>query len=214
MIKLALAEDNDFLSHSIQERIAIFDNEYELKFRAVNGAELIGKLADNTNVDIVLMDIEMPEMNGIKATEIVKKQYPHIKVIMLTVFDDEQNIFDAICAGADGYLLKDSNPQQLNDAVTEILEGGAPMSPSIASKALRLLRNPGAIEGKQPEVDLSKREIEVLQQLATGLDYQKIADNLFISSGTVRKHIENIYRKLQVHNKVEAITKASKAGIL
>lgn len=214
MIKLALAEDNDFLSHSIQERIAIFDNEYELKFRAVNGAELIGKLADNTNVDIVLMDIEMPEMNGIKATEIVKKQYPHIKVIMLTIFDDEQNIFDAICAGADGYLLKDSNPQQLNDAVTEILEGGAPMSPSIASKALKLLRNPGTIESKQPEIGLSKRETEVLQQLATGLDYQKIANNLFISTGTVRKHIENIYRKLQVHNKVEAITKASKAGIL
>lgn len=214
MIKLALAEDNDFLSHSIQERIAIFDNEYELKFRAVNGAELIGKLADNTNVDIVLMDIEMPEMNGIKATEIVKKQYPHIKVIMLTIFDDEQNIFDAICAGADGYLLKDSNPQQLNDAVTEILEGGAPMSPRIASKALKLLRNPGTIESKQPEIGLSKRETEVLQQLATGLDYQKIANNLFISTGTVRKHIENIYRKLQVHNKVEAITKASKAGIL
>lgn len=214
MVRLALAEDNDFLAHSIQERISIFSENFDMKFRAVNGAELIGKLVDNATVDIVLMDIEMPEMNGIKATELVKKQYPHIKVVMLTVFDDEENIFNAICAGADGYLLKDSNPQQLYDAVSEILEGGAPMSPSIAKKALKMLRNPGQVENKSSDIELTKRELDVLQQLSTGLDYQKIADNLFISSGTVRKHIENIYRKLQVHNKVEAITKASKEGLI
>lgn len=214
MIRLALAEDNDFLAHSIQERIEIFSEDFNLKFRAVNGAELVGKLAENSTIDVILMDIEMPEMNGIKATELVKKQYPHIKVIMLTVFDDEENIFNSICAGADGYLLKDSNPQQLHDAILEILDGGAPMSPSVAKKALKLLRNPGIIEKKSSDVNLTKRELDVLNQLAAGLDYQKIADNLFISSGTVRKHIENIYRKLQVHNKVEAIFKANSEGLI
>lgn len=214
MIRLALAEDNDFLAHSIRERIEIFSEDFNLKFRAVNGAELVGKLAENSTIDVILMDIEMPEMNGVKATELVKKQYPHIKVIMLTVFDDEENIFNSICAGADGYLLKDSNPQQLHDAILEILDGGAPMSPSVAKKALKLLRNPGIIEKKSSDVNLTKRELDVLNQLAAGLDYQKIADNLFISSGTVRKHIENIYRKLQVHNKVEAIFKANSEGLI
>ena len=155
------------------------------------------------------MDIEMPEMNGIEATERVKNKYPHIKIIMLTVFDNDENIFNAIKVGADGYLLKEVNAKDLCQGIAETMNGGAAMNPSIALKTLKLLRNPIEFERKgADEIKLTTREIEVLEQLSKGLSYNVIADNLILSPGTVRKHIENIYGKLQVHNKIEAIEKA------
>ena len=152
----------------------------------------------------------MPVLNGIEATEIIKNKYPHIKIIMLTVFDNDENIFNAIKAGADGYLLKEIDAKSLHDGIIDTLNGGAAMNPSIALRTLKLLRNPIVIDSKQEQeyIKLTKREIEVLEQLSKGLSYNLIAENLILSKGTVRKHIENIYRKLQVHNKLEAVHKA------
>ncbi|MCB0270676.1 MAG: response regulator transcription factor, partial [Calditrichaeota bacterium] len=157
-----------------------------------------------------------PEMDGIEATAEIVAQYPHIKIIMLTVFDDEQRIFNAIQAGAMGYLLKDEPPQKLHESIKMIMDGGAPMSPTIAAKSLKLLRNPIRAESETTgeNFNLGKREVEVLEQLSQGLDYQKIAENLFISPATVRKHIENIYRKLQVNNKMRAVNKAIRHNII
>ena len=214
-LKIAIAEDNSFLAKAVIEKISFFEG-LSYKFKANNGAELIGKLEVNHNIDVILMDIQMPEMDGIKATEIIKNKYPHIKIIMLTVFDDDENIFNAIKAGANGYLLKEINAENLNKCIQEVVNGGAPMSPSIALKTLNLLRNPNEIKTVEDKekVALSKRETEILEHLSKGLNYNAIADNLIISSGTVRKHIENIYRKLQVHNKMEAVMKGKKHNLI
>jgi DNA-binding NarL/FixJ family response regulator len=214
-LKIAIAEDNHFLAKAVIEKLSFFD-DFNFKFKAVNGAELIGKLEVNHNIDVILMDIQMPELDGIKATEIIKNKYPQIKIIMLTVFDDDENVFKSILAGANGYLLKEINAESLHKSILEVMNGGAAMTPSIALKALNLLRNPLDVENKKEldNINLTKRETDVLLQLSKGLNYNLIAENLFISSGTVRKHIENIYRKLQVHNKMEAVQKAKKHKLI
>jgi len=215
-IKVAIAEDNDFLATSFEEKLKLFDNQIEFKFRGKNGNDLLKKLEENNNIDIILMDIEMPEMDGILTTEIVSQKYPQIKTIILTIFDDEEKIFKSIQSGAIGYLLKDEKPITILNGITMALEGGAPMSPIIAYKSLELLRNPNRIslENSKEDFALSKREIEVLEQLSQGLDYNEISENLFISPSTVRKHIENIYKKLHVNNKMKAVKKALKHNII
>ncbi|NNM23349.1 MAG: response regulator transcription factor [Flavobacteriaceae bacterium] len=214
-IKVAIVDDNSFLIHAIKEKLSFFD-EVQIKHTALNGSELLTRLEENHNLDIVLMDIEMPVLNGIETTRVVKQKYPQIKIIMLTAFDNDENIFNAIKAGADGYLLKEINPDELYQGLKETLDGGAAMNPSIALKTLKLLRNPESVENQieKEEISLSKREIEVLEQLSKGLSYTVIADNLFLSPSTVRKHIENIYRKLQVHSKIEAVQKARNHNII
>ncbi|MCB4809599.1 response regulator transcription factor [Tamlana sp. 62-3] len=214
-IKIAITDDNSFLIAAIKEKLSFFD-DLEFKFSAKHGADLLEKLDENRNIDLILMDIEMPVLNGIEATEAVKKKYPHIKIIMLTVFDNDEHIFNAIKAGADGYLLKEVNAKDLHDGILETLNGGAAMNPSIAMKTLKLLRNPLEIENQNQteDIKLTKREVEVLEQLSKGLSYNLIAENLFLSRGTVRKHIENIYKKLQVHNKLEAVQKAQKNNLI
>ncbi|MCB9363850.1 MAG: response regulator transcription factor [Flavobacteriales bacterium] len=216
MIRVAIAEDNGFLAKAVEEKISFFD-DLKFKFRGANGNEFIGKLEQDHNVDVILMDIQMPEKDGISTTEYVKNKFPHIKVLMLTVFDDDDNIFNAIQAGADGYLLKETNPDELHKAIIDVLEGGAAMTPSVALKTLNILRFPEKMTSDKvqlEEIKLSKRETEILEQLSKGLNYQQIADNLIISPATVRKHIENIYKKLQVHNKMEAVQKAMKHNII
>ena len=214
-VKIAIADDNSFLSKMIEEKLSFFD-ELQVKFLAIHGSDLLTKLGANHNIDVILMDIEMPVLNGIEATEIVKQKYPHIKIIMLTVFDNDEHIFNAIKAGADGYLLKEINAKELHKGILETLNGGAAMHPSIAMKTLKLLRNPVNFDHSEDQnrVKLTGREIEVLEQLSKGLSYHSIADNLILSTGTVRKHIENIYRKLQVHNKLEAVQKAIKNKLI
>jgi DNA-binding NarL/FixJ family response regulator len=219
MIRIALAEDNAFLAKSIQDKIALFPGELKFAFHAFNGRELLEKLGSDSNADVILMDIQMPEMDGIEATAQVSERFPQCRVIMLTVLDDEEHIFRAIQAGANGYLLKDESPQALLDGILGIMSGGAPMSAGIALKALKLLRNPlteDQLESSAPAPDfaLSRRETDVLTHLGKGFDYKQIAENLFISPATVRKHIENIYVKLQVHNKLEAVQKAKKHRII
>ncbi|RED47906.1 response regulator [Seonamhaeicola aphaedonensis] len=215
IIKVAIADDNNFLIKAVKEKLSFFD-DIKVSFTAIHGGDLLIKLEENHNLDLILMDIEMPVANGIQATEKVKQKYPHIKIIMLTVFDDDENIFNAIKAGADGYLLKEVNPKDLYQGINDTLSGGAAMNPSIAMKTLKLLRNPIDFENSQEceDITLTNREVEVLEQLSKGLSYNAIANNLILSTGTIRKHIENIYRKLQVHNKLEAVQKAKKNNLI
>ena len=214
-IKIAIVDDNTFLISAVKEKLSFF-KDLNVKFTAIHGNDLLAQLEENHQLDLILMDIEMPNLNGIEATELVKQKYPQIKIIMLTVFDNDENIFNAIKAGADGYLLKDVNAKVLYEGIIETINGGAAMNPSIAMKTLKLLRNPLAIENVQENdsVQLTKREVEVLEQLSKGLSYNLIAENLFLSGGTIRKHIENIYKKLQVHNKLQAVQKAKNNNLI
>ncbi|GGZ45629.1 response regulator [Mesonia mobilis] len=214
-IKIAIVDDNTFLIHAIKEKLSFFE-ELKFKFSATNGSQLLQQLEDNFHIDLILMDIEMPVLNGIESTQIIKQKYPHIKIVMLTAFDNDEHIFNAIKAGADGYLLKETNPQELYKGILETLNGGAAMNPSIALKTLKLLRNPTHIQNQkdQEEISLSKREVEVLENLSKGHSYTVIAEYLVLSPSTVRKHIENIYKKLQVHSKIEAVQKAKNNNII
>ncbi len=215
MIRLALADDNRLMQQTIVEKLSFYPATV-LKIMAGNGDDLLAKLEKNPRIDLILMDIEMPVMNGIDATFGVKQRFPHIKIIMLTVFDNDEHIFRAIKAGADGYLLKETSPEELHRAITETLNGGASMTPSIALKTLRMFREPVDFSktAENEAVKLTPRETEVLEQLGTGLKYAQIAANLNISTGTVRKHIENIYSKLQVGNKLEALRKAKDSNLI
>lgn len=209
-IKVALTEDNEFLAKSIRDKLSLFSNDLDLVFRACNGRDLLSRLKDNHQIDLILMDIEMPEMDGIMATAEVIQKYPDIKIIMLTVFDDDDKIFRSIQAGATGYLLKDETPGKVLEGIKMVMDGGAAMSPSIAVKILEQLRNPSETyyDNKAADLELTDRQVEILEQMSRGLSYKAIADQLFISPATVRKHIENIYEKLHVHNKVQAVQKA------
>jgi DNA-binding NarL/FixJ family response regulator len=214
-IRTAISDDNNFLIKSVKERLSFFE-DIVISFTAGSGLACMERLNEDRHIDIILMDIEMPGYNGIETTALVKQKYPQIKIIVLTVFDNDESIFNAIKAGADGYLLKDIAPQALYDAIVQTLQGGAVMTPSIAFKTLNLLRFPLAMQAETTDesVLLSPREIEVLEQLSTGLPYTSIAENLIVSPSTVRRHIENIYKKLQVHSKVEAITLARKKRLI
>jgi DNA-binding NarL/FixJ family response regulator len=215
MIKVILVEDNFFLQKALEEKLSNF-SDIVIKDTAQNGEEAIAILEKNHVVDLILMDIEMPVMNGIKATEIIKSKYPQIKIVMITVFDNDDNVFNAIKAGADGYLLKETKAEKIHQAIQETLAGGAVMSPSIALKTLQLLKNPRVFESSEATeiVELTTREIEVLEQLSKGLKNREIAENLFLSFFTVKKHIENIYRKLQAHNRIEMLQKAKQNKLL
>jgi DNA-binding NarL/FixJ family response regulator len=212
-IKIAIAEDNSFLLKAILEKLSFFE-DLEVKFHGYNGVEFLEKLEQDSNVHLILMDIEMPKMNGIETVAEITKKYPQIKIIMITVFDDDENIFRAIQAGANGYLLKEVDAKSLHQGILDTLEGGAAITPSVAMKALKLLRNPPNFEEPKEEINLTAREIEILEQTSKGLNYNQIGENLFISPKTVRKHIENIYGKLQVHSKLEAVQKAVKNRII
>jgi DNA-binding NarL/FixJ family response regulator len=212
-IKIALAEDNPQLAKATKEILSSFD-EVEVLFVASNGHELIQQLPTKIP-DIILMDINMPVMDGIEAARRVHHLFPAIKIVMLTIFDDSEKIFEAILAGATGYLLKDEKPGKILSAIEDAVEGGAPMSASIAIKALQLIRGKKLDNSTvSTEFNLSAREMEILELVAKGEYYHQIADKLFISPKTVRKHVENIYSKLQVHNKVEAIQLATKHNLL
>jgi DNA-binding NarL/FixJ family response regulator len=215
-INIAIAEDNDFLAKSLLEKLNMFSDKFNVVFRATNGGEIVEFAKTNDNFQVILMDIEMPKMDGIKATEIISRFNTETKIIILTVFDDDEKIFGAIKAGASGYLLKDESVDKIVDGINVVLEGGAPMSASIASKTLQLLRRTEKVEHiiSDEDFNLSKREIEILENLKLGLDYQQTAEKLFISPFTVRKHIENIYKKLQVNNKMQAVQKASAHNIV
>lgn len=160
--------------------------------------------------DIVLMDIEMPGMSGIEAVRIIKKELPHVQVLMQTVFEDEDRVFDSICAGASGYILKTHMNTRLIDAILEMQYGGSPMSPGVARKVLNKLREVKQISAPAdtPDYRLTPREKEVLTSLVNGLSYKMIGAKLFISYETVRSHVKNIYEKLHVASLTEVVAKA------
>mgnify|MGYP003683009539 CR=1 FL=1 len=213
--KIAIAEDNTFLANLLVEKLSFFKEDLQYVFRARDGKELVEKLAKNSEIDLVLMDIKMPNMNGIEATKILKKQFPAIKIVMITVFDDDENILQSIQSGANGYLLKEATADELHKGIIDVMNGGATMTPSIAMKTLKILQTANIQQYEvNEEIKLSKREKEVLEQLSKGFGYQLIAEKLFVSPATIRKHIENIYRKLQVHNKIQAVEKARRHRLL
>ncbi len=206
-MRVVIAEDNPLALQAIRQKLAL-QPHVQVKFSAAHGHELLTRLQRDSVVDVVLMDIQMPVMDGIAATREVKRLFPQIKILMLTTFDDDDKIFESILAGASGYLLKDESDEAIGRALTETAEGGAAMSPAIALKALNLIRQPLTPHAIHHDFGLTPRERAILEQLKNGLTYEAIGANLFISPGTVRKHIQHIYHKLQVNNKVEAVQKA------
>lgn len=153
---------------------------------------------------VVLMDIGLPGMSGIEGARIIKERFPFVDILMLTVYDDDEKIFRSICAGASGYILKNSEPSEIVQAVSEI-QTGAPMSASIARRVLSFVRRPSPPPSS--DLRLTPRESDILQYLVDGLSYKKIAEKLFISPLTVHTHIKRIYEKLQVHSRGEAVSR-------
>lgn len=211
-IRAGIVDDNTVLAAQLKENLSATDH-IEVVFTAVNGEEAISKLLHLPQLpEVILMDIEMPVMNGIEATAIITRE-TSIRILILTVFDTDDKVFEAIKAGAAGYLLKDSKPHRIITAIEDVLLGGAPMSPHIAAKTLELLRSKTATttaEAQPKDYNLSERETEILLLLTKGHSYQQIANDLFISHGTVRKHVENIYGKLHVNSKAQAVSMAHK----
>lgn len=172
--------------------------------------EALANLAEAPNV--LLCDIGLPGMSGIEGVQRLKQRFPALPIIMLTVYRDDEKIFESICAGASGYILKKATPQKILDAIVEVHEGGAPMSSEIAMKVLTAFRR--VVPPKQTDYELSKREEEILQELIEGNSYKTTADHLNISVHTVRFHIRSIYEKLHVHSKSEAVAKALKNRLM
>jgi DNA-binding NarL/FixJ family response regulator len=217
-IPIGIVDDKSQNRLSLAERIN-YSDDIEVVLMAVNGNDFLDQMKitpPDRHPAVVLMDIEMPGTNGIETVRIGKQLYPDVKFLMLTVFDDDDKIFEAIQAGAGGYLLKDEKVPVIIDCIEQLQEvGGAPMSPRIARKAFDLLmkaslpaKEAAGAEEKN-DYSLSGREIEVLKLLVDGFDYKAIAEKLFLSSHTVRKHIANIYHKLHVTSKAQAIKLAT-----
>ena len=209
MIKVTIIEDHpDF-----REGLAYLLNATE-GFECIDvfgsAEEAIESISEQT--EVVLQDIGLPGISGIESVALIKKKFPDIKIIMLTVFDDDDNILKAILAGADGYLLKKSSPQKILLALKEALSDGSPMTPSIAKKVIELFRN--YAPKKTEEFSLSKRECEVLELIVNGSNNKEVSEKLFISIETVRNHIRHIYEKLHVHSKSEAVVKAIREGLV
>jgi len=210
-IKVTIFEDNNSLRQSLYQLINGSDG-----FRCAGAFEDcldLMKNIEDTKPDVVLMDIEMPGINGIEAVGILKKKYPEMKILMQTIFEDNDKIFNSILAGASGYILKNTSPSRILDFIKETYEGGAPMSPSVATKVLKIVAEHSPF-AKSESFDLSDREKEILSCLVKGMSYKLIADACIISIDTVRGHIRNIYEKLHVHSKGEAVAKAIKSRIV
>lgn len=180
------------------------------KFMVVNAYSNCEEAIKNFNRDkpeIVLMDIELPGMNGIQGTKSIKEKYPHVEVIMVTVYEDSELVFEALKAGAAGYITKSANYLELLTALEEITRGGAPMSSRIARMVIDNFH-------VNPNSPLTKRETEILQLISEGKTYTQISEDLFISKETAKTHIKNIYSKLQVNSKSEAIAKANQEKLI
>jgi DNA-binding NarL/FixJ family response regulator len=213
-ITIAITDDRKALRQSIAQRL-VETGRINILFEAENGEDFLYKMANRKGFrlpQVVLMDIEMPLKNGIETVREAYLLYPDVNFLMLTVFDDDEKIFEAIKAGAVGYLLKEEKTEGIIRAIEEIIEfGGAPMSPRIARKTMNLLAKatPSVKEAIDTE-NLSERELQVLKLLVDGLDYKNIAEKLEISPNTIRKHIDNIYKKLHVTSRAQAVTIAVK----
>jgi DNA-binding NarL/FixJ family response regulator len=210
--RVLIYEDNNDLRLSLSQLLA-----------GTPGLELVGALGNcqqavadvaRLSPDVILMDIDMPGMSGIEGVRRIKAATPRVNVVMLTVFEDNNRVFEAICAGADGYLLKKTPPTKLLEAIGEVQHGGAPMTPAIARQVLRLFpRTRPVITAEESPANLSGREQEVLNLLVEGYSYKMIAADRGISIDTVRSHIKKIYEKLHVRSMTEAVSKALRQGL-
>jgi DNA-binding NarL/FixJ family response regulator len=210
--RVLIYEDNHLLRESIIQLLT-YSNDH-IVLGSFPNAQLVEKQVKDLNPDIVLMDIDMPGgMNGIEAVKRIRSFDRQIPVIMLTVFDDNTNVLDAINAGASGYLLKKHLSHHLHDAIREVLTGGAPMSPNVARMVIDSMHK-YPIAAPENSWQLTAREKEILAALAQGTGYKGVAAQYFISVDTVRTHIKNIYQKMQVHSQLEAVAKARDAGIV
>jgi len=210
-IEVVIIEDNrlfrktlvDFINHS---------SEMFCKNDFISCEDAIETMKSNEiDPSIILLDIGLPGMSGIEAIPILKSISPSAKIIMLTIQDDNESIFQAICNGASGYLLKDSSSDKISNAVKEVLNGGAPMNSSIAFKVLEMFKN---FIPERKDYNLSAREIQILQLLVEGLPKKIIADRLSISYHTVDSHLRKIYEKLKVHSASSAVAKALKENLI
>lgn len=211
-LKIAFYEDNDHLRQSLSALINLTPG-LELMGSYPHANDILSNLKNNLP-DVILMDIDMPGISGIDATQIIFQHYHDIKILILTVFDDDDRIFRAVCAGAVGYILKKSSPSVIIDAIFEAGAGGAPITPSVAVKILKLFKISNPAIPSSSDHNLSSREKEILQHLTKGLSYKMIADQCAISLDTVRYHIKNIYEKLHVHSMTEAVSKALKEKLI
>ena len=212
MINVAIVEDND----TIREGLSALVN-------GTTGYKSVGAYRDcesflakleTLDVNVVLMDIALPGMNGIEGVKEAKKLKSDIDILMLTIYEDSEKVFDALCAGACGYLVKKTPPSKLLEAIKDVYEGGSPMSSQIARQVITAFKESKDVKDESPDYKLSSREKEVITLLASGNNYQQIADQLFISVDTVRHHIKNIYKKLHVHTQSEAVAKAIRKKII
>lgn len=203
-IKVIIFDDNDSLRDSVA--MLLQDNaDFTLAGSYPHCLDVIKNITD-TRPDVVVMDIDMPGMNGIEGVRLIRNNFPTVQVLMLTVFDDEEKVFAAIKAGAAGYILKNAQPNKLLHAISEIYNGGAPMTPGIARKVLQQFQT--ILPEEVKDYHLSSREKEVLSLLVDGLSYKMIAGKLNITYDTVRAHMKKIYEKLHVASMTEAVAKA------
>jgi DNA-binding NarL/FixJ family response regulator len=204
-INIAIVEDQNELAESLSSLLQLNN---EIKHISIfNSAEdFISNFTEN-QADVVLMDIGLPKINGIECIKIMKPKLKNVQFLIFTVYEDDENIFDALCAGATGYVLKNSTDEQLINAIKTIHSGGSPMSSAISRKVVDFFSKNKKKNDKSQQV--THREWEILQFLSKGYRYKDIANELFISVDTVRSHIRNIYQKLEVNNKIEALNKFS-----
>ena len=209
MIHVAIVEDDKEIREAVREYL---DDQRDFTCTlAFESVELFLKnLHKDVQLEVVLMDIGLPGMSGINGIKILKEQYPELNLIVFTVYHDSDKIFRSLCAGASGYLLKNAPFEEIKKAIKIVHEGGASMSPQIARNVIEFFQTPSK---KEPESVLTDKEKEIVMGLVEGLSYQMIADQSYISIETVRSHIKNIYKKLEVHNKAELIKKSYEGSI-
>ncbi len=212
MIQVAIFEDNKHLRETLQFLLNNTDG-YACAGAYPDCKNMLALLEANP-CDVILMDIEMPGMNGIEATKILKKEFPQINILIQTVFFEDKYIFDAICAGASGYILKSTSPAGYVEAIAEVQAGGSPITPGIARRMLELFKNIAQPAPATNQYQLTNQEKKVLQLLVEGKSYKMIAAELFISTDTVKSHIRNIYSKLHVNSGTEAVSKAIRDKIV
>ncbi len=204
MARVIIFDDNKNLTESLK---AYFEDHTSIQIIACieNCLNVINEII-NHQPDVILMDIDMPVISGIEAVKLIKKEFPNILIIMQTVFEDDDKIISAIEAGADGYILKSTKPDKLTDAILDVIDGGAPMTASVAKKVLQHFSGVNK-KSKLHFSELTHRENELLQLLTKGLSYKAIAVELDISFNTVKNHIKNIYTKLNVNSVGEVMNK-------
>lgn len=213
-LRIAIFDDNKNIRDSIGMLLST-DPELEMTGSFCHVLDCLEDVR-NCRPDIILMDIEMPGMTGIEAVRTIKKEFPNVQVLMQTVFEDDDRVFDSICGGASGYLLKSSLNTRLLESIKELQYGGSPMSPSIARKVFNKMQQMSqyVVPEAVPDYNLTPREKEVLACIVEGLAYKMIADKLTISYETVRSHVKKIYEKLHVASLTEVVSKAMKERIV